>query len=145
VAETSFYRVLFFVEAPGMKLPSSAVEHSVFSVRCRVEWAVDLHQPPFDRDAETWRHPTDYARCQEIADAAREAGIGAIRYSSVRDSGGGMNCALLSPAGFADNRPRREQTWHIFPSAQRVRAWCESPPQSLEFRREDFHDPRLSG
>src|ERR1700749_1282085 len=35
VAETSFYRLLFFAEAPGVKLPSSAVEHTVFSVRCR--------------------------------------------------------------------------------------------------------------
>ena len=144
VAETSFYRLLFFAEAPGMKLPSSRVEHTVFSVRCRMELALNLCTPPLDRDEPLWRQPVDYGACQNLADAARSAGIDAIRYSSVRDPRGGMNCAFLSVAAFAEPRPRREQTWHIFPGENLVRAWCESPRRSLEFRREDFNDPRLT-
>jgi hypothetical protein len=143
VAETSFYRLLFFAEAPGVKLPSSAVEHTVFSVRCRFLLALNLCKAPLDRDAEIWGQPVDYAGCQDLADAARAGGVDAIRYASVRDRRGGMNCAILSPSAFAERRPRREQTWHIMPGAQLIRAWCESPRQSLEFRREDFNDPRL--
>lgn len=144
IAETSFYRLLFFAEAPGMKLPSSAVEHTVFAVRCHSSCALNLCEPPFDRDAEIWGQTSDYAGCQDLADAARSAGIDAIRYASVRDPRGGMNCAVLSPAAFAVRHPIDEQTWHVFPSEQNVRAWCEHPMQSLELRREDFDDPRLT-
>ena len=104
---------------------------------------MSLCTAPLDRDSDVWRQPVDYTGCQELADVARIAGIDAIRYASLRDPRQGMNCALLSPAGFVDRRPRREQTWHILPGERLVRAWCESPRQSLEFRRKDFNDPRL--
>jgi hypothetical protein len=143
VTETSFYRLLFFAEAPGMRLPASAVEHTVFSVRCRISFALNLSTPPLDRDSHAWKDPMDYSACQDLADTAREAHIQAIRYSSVRDPHGGMNCALLSASSFAEPDPVTQQTWHIFPGERTVRAWCENPRQSLEFRREDFNDPRL--
>jgi hypothetical protein len=144
VGETSFYRLLFFAESPGMRLPSSAVEHTVFSVRCQVSLALNLSEPPLDRDSHVWREPVDYSECQALADEARAAGVQAIRYLSVRDPLGGMNCALLSAAAFAAPHPIDPQTWHIFPREHTVRAWCENPPRSLEFRREEFNDPRLT-
>lgn len=146
IAEIGFYRLLFFAEAPDAVLPSAPVEHTVFAVRCAADRCLALFEPPLDRSAVLWRHPTDYEPCQRLADAAREAGVQVIRYLSVRDPGGGRNAAILSAAAFADRRPRRQQTWHVFPGAASVRAWCEQPKQSLEFRREDFgNDPRLAG
>lgn len=144
VAETSFYRLLFFAEAPGMRLPSSPVEHTVFSVRCKTALALNLCEPPLDRDSDMWRQRVDYSACQDLADAARASGVEAIRYVSLRDREAGMNCALLSAAAFAEPHPVSAQTWHIFPGESRVRAWCENPRRSLEFRREDFNDPRLT-
>jgi RES domain len=144
VAEMSFYRRLFFAEAPGTVLPTRPVEHTVFAVGCATERCIDLREPPFDRDRQIWEHPTEYAGCQDLADAARAAGIQMIRYRSVRDPGGGGNCAVLAVAAFAERRPKDEQTWHIFPGTYSVRAWCESPPLALEFRPEDFrNDPRI--
>lgn len=145
IAEASFYKFLFFVvEAPGARLPASPLEHTAFAVGCTTQLCLILCTPPLNSDAHLWRHPTNYAACQELADSVRTAGIQAIRYSSVRDPRGGLNCALLSALAFAEHGPKSLQTWHIFPSPRSIRARCENPPMSLEFRREDFgNDPRV--
>jgi hypothetical protein len=141
----SFYRLLFFSEAPGMVLPNRPVEHTVFAVACTTDRAIDLRAAPFDRDRHVWEHPTDYAGCQDVADAARSVDIQVIRYRSVRDPQRGGNCAILKVAAFAERRPKNEQTWHIFPGTYSVRAWCENPPLALEFRPDDFqNDPRIA-
>jgi hypothetical protein len=144
IAETSFYRLLFLIESPAMILPRTPVEHTVFSVACKTPLALNLCAPPLDADTAAWMHPIDYTRCQDLADLARKAGIGAIRYASVRDPNGGKNAAILSAGAFAEHRPVQLQTWHIFPGKYSVRAWCENPKMELEFRRQDFaHDPRI--
>jgi len=144
IAETSFYRLLFFVESPDTELPASPLEHTAFSVACAADRCVSLFAPPLNKDEQSWRHPTDYAQCQDLADIARGADIQAIRYLSVRDPAGGTNCALLSGTAFAARNPQHLQTWHIFPGTVSVRAWCESPSGSLEFRIDEFsNDPRI--
>jgi len=143
IAEVSFYKFLFFViEAPGARLPASALEHTAFSVGCTTSLCLTLCDPPFDRDAYLWRSLTDYTACRDLAKKARKAEIQVIRYFSVRDPRGGMNCALLSIGAFAEQTPKSQQTWHIYPRIRSVRARCDSPPVSLEFQREDFgNDP----
>ncbi|HEX3864778.1 MAG TPA: RES family NAD+ phosphorylase [Stellaceae bacterium] len=144
VAEICFYRLLFFAEAPGTTMPNRPVEHTVFAVRCAADRCIDLREPPFDRDRDIWRHPTAYAGCQDIADAARSVDIRIIRYRSVRDPNAGGNCAVLVASAFAERAPKNHQTWHIFPGAHAVRAWCENPHAAVEFRPDDFrNDPRI--
>lgn len=145
IAEISFYRLLFFAEAPGALLPSAPVEHTMFAVGCSTDLSLNLCVPPLNGDAPLWRHPTEYASCQDLADLARGIGVQVIRYSSVRGPASGMNCALLSAKAFAEKIPKAEQTWHVFPGHYSVRAWCENPRFAVEFRREDFgNDPRLA-
>jgi RES domain len=145
IAETSFYRLLFFVESPQTELPASPLEHTTFSVAVRIDRCLNLFAPPLVKDEAIWRNPNDYTGCQDLADAAREAGVQALRYLSVRDPAGGTNCALLSVDAFAERNPRQQQTWHIFPGLFSIRAWCESPRQSLEFKLADFkNDARIA-
>jgi len=145
IAEISFYKFLFFViEAPGTKLPASALEHTAFSVGCTTPLCLTLCAPPLNRDAHLWQSPDDYTACRSLAEKARKAEIQVIRYASVRDPNGGTNCALLSAHAFAEKAPKSLQTWHIYLSAYSFRAQCENPPLSLEFRQENFgNDPRL--
>src|SRR5215472_8269259 len=100
VAEEAFYRLLFFLDAPGAKRPANPQERTAFRVAAGTSRAIDLTAPPLDRDAAIWRHPTDYGPCQALADAARTADIEAIRYRSVRDPSAAANLALLSSAAF---------------------------------------------
>jgi hypothetical protein len=145
VAEIAFYRLLFFAESPGTKLPDRPVEHTAFSVRCRAKLAIDLSKPPLDRDSAIWTHPVDRGPCQDLADSARQAAIEAIRYRSVRDPDDGMNVALLSPRAFAASRPRTMQTWRLYVRPHSVQAWCEYPPSAKEYGVDHFRrDPRLA-
>jgi hypothetical protein len=146
IAETAFYRLLFHLEAPGARLPERPTEHTAFRVPAASARLIDLTTPPLARDAAVWRHPVDYGPCQDLADAARAAGMHAIRYASVRDPGRRANVALLTPEAFAARAPQVTQTWRIFPRPDAVQAWRDFPDAlRLEFARADFaHDPRLA-
>lgn len=138
-AEMAFYRLLFYLESPGLEPPRSASEFTAFSVRYagdvldleRAEW----HEAPGLSD------PVDYRSCHAIAAGAREAGAQAIRYRSIRDPGRGANVALLSCAAFAAPAPIATQGWHFRIARDRVLAF--GPGLALEFLAADWDDPRL--
>jgi hypothetical protein len=143
VAEMAFWRLLFYAESPATPWPASPGEYTAFSVRYSVGRGLDLTRAPLNRDADAWTHPTDYAACQALADAAREADVLAIRYQSARTEG--QNVALLSCAAFASTEPIERQNWRIDVSAMGVRAICHHPDQRLAFDRNAFaRDPRIA-
>jgi hypothetical protein len=144
VAEEAFHRLLFFLDAPGAKLPANPQERTAFRVPAGTEQAIDLTLPPFDRDAAVWEHPTDYEPCQTFADTARAVGVEAIRYRSVRDPEGGANIALLSPAAFRAPKPEMFETWHLFLREGAVQAFRETPRLMLEISFSTWAaDPRV--
>ncbi len=132
VAEAAFHGLLFFLDAPGARRPSNPQERTAIHVPGRTAAAIDLTAPPLDADASLWEHPTDYAPCQDLADAVRRAGLEVIRYRSVRDPGRGINLALLSPAAFKATRPDQWQTWHVFLREASVQTVREMPRATFE-------------
>lgn len=145
IAEQAFYRLLFFLEAPGMRWPGNPMEQTAFSVQVRSGLVIDLTTPPLDRDAAQWTHPTDYGSCQELADAARQAGVEAIRYRSVRDPQRGMNLAVLTPDALVSTQPETLQTWRLFFGPRAVQAFREMPRTAIEFKFEVWAaDPRIA-
>lgn len=145
-AELSFYRLLFFAAAPDAELPGSAAELTAIRVSCRTAFAIDVTRPPFASGAPAWTHLTDYAPCQQLADAARASGVQAIRYRSARDPDGGANLALLHPAAFGEKSPLETQTWRMLITRLSVRLLRNMPGQeSIEFSASLFRaDPRLA-
>ncbi|NIJ36128.1 hypothetical protein FHR22_000777 [Sphingopyxis panaciterrae] len=113
VAETAYWRLLFFSRSPGFQPPCTVVEHSAISVPVTLDRGLDLTAAPFAADQALWMHPGDYAACQAFAADARSIEAQAIRYASVRDPQHRANIALLDPAAFAARAPKIEQTWHF--------------------------------
>lgn len=145
VAEMTFARLLFFAESPATPWPANASEHTAFQVRFRTSTGLDLTAPPFDRERTRWTHPTDYAKCQDLADAARAADVEVIRYPSARDATG-VNIALLTCAAFGVTAPTDRQAWRLHLDSGGVRALCEFPERRLAFDRNAFAgDPRIAG
>lgn len=146
VAETVFYRMLFFAESPETPLPKNPLEFTAFEAKFAVTAAIDLTAAPLSRDEARWMHPSDYSACLALADAAREAGIAAIRYRSVRDPKGRANWALLTCTAFSQRRPGRQATWRIRLGPFAANALCDWPERRLSFALRDFAaDPRLAG
>ncbi|MRG54293.1 RES domain-containing protein [Phyllobacterium sp. SYP-B3895] len=146
VAETAFYRLLFFIESPGTPWPRNALEFTAFEARYATTHAIDLTVAPFAEHRSRWTHPTDYSACLALADAALAAGIDLIRYQSVRDPQGGANLALLSCACFAMPNPVRKTTWRLHFSDYGVNAICDMPDLRLGFTLATFgDDPRVKG
>ena len=137
VTEMAFHRLLFFADAPATPWPSDAGDYTAFSARYRTAGGLDLSAPPFETARARWTHPTDYAPCQALADAAREGGADVLRYPSARDRGG-INVALLGCRAFASREPVERQTWRLSFNAHGVRAICDFPDVRLEFDRGAF-------
>jgi hypothetical protein len=144
-AEISFYRLLFFRESPDTPWPKNPAEFTAFAADYGTERAIDLSVRPLNRHAAKWTDPVDYTHCQTLADRARSAGIGVIRYMSVRDPRRGRNLALLNCGVFTHPKPIQLQTWRIHFSAAGVNAICEAPRSGVAFDRNAFAaDPRIA-
>ena len=145
VAEMAFYRLLFFAESPATPWPANPAEFTAFSARYLTARGIDLMAMPLSVDRPLWTHPTDYDRCQPLADAARSAGIEIIRYKSARDLQAGANVALLLCKVFRRDTPQARQTWRLRMSSQGIQAICEFPDIRIEFSRDAFaSDPRVA-
>lgn len=144
VAETVFYRLLFFADSPQTPFPRNPLEFTGFEAAYAVESGLDLTAPPLSRDAEAWTRTGDYSACLDLADAAREAGVTLIRYRSVRDPAGRANLALLSCSAFSSKAPLSQATWRIAFSGRGAIAIGERPDERLGFSWTDFAaDPRI--
>jgi hypothetical protein len=117
-AELGYWRWRHLLESPALaSMPTKP--QTVFRVRLATT-AIDLREPPFVRDRKTWTNPDDYLGCQRLGRTARDAGIGAIRYESVRDPLHGGCCAVLAPSAFARPSPLEQQTWMLSVARDRV-------------------------
>ena len=83
-AELGYWRWRFLRDAPALQR-IDAVAHTAFRTSIRVAAAIDLRVPPLARDRARWTDPGHYDATQALARDARAAGIGVIRYASVRD------------------------------------------------------------
>jgi RES domain len=145
IAEIAFHRLLFFADSPATPWPADAAEYTAFSALFRTRRAIDLAVPPLAADRAKWTNLHGYAATQDLADAARSAGITVIRYESARDPAGGINLALLTCRAFAAPQPAARQTWRIRLRASGLHAICEFPDMRISFDRETFRrDPRIA-
>jgi hypothetical protein len=145
VAETVFYRLLFFAESPETPWPRNPLEFTGFEASYDAPLAIDLMAPPFSDAEERWARLADYGPCLELADAAREAGLLLIRYRSVRDPNGRANLAVLSCTAFAASEPVSYETWRIALSTKGAFALCDRSDKRLGFSWDDFSaDPRMA-
>jgi hypothetical protein len=127
VAETAYWRLLFFSRSPGFRPPTAVVEHSAIRVAVKADRLLDLAAAPFAQHGDLWRDPSDYSACQDFAGQARQIEAQAIRYVSVRDPGERANIALLDPAAFTATAPEIAQTWHFRYEAGEITAFAAFP------------------
>lgn len=145
IAETAFWRLLFYADSPETPWPSNAGEYTAFAVQYATSRAIDLTRPPLDEQKDAWMHPTKLNDCQALAETARATNIEVIRYASVRDPKHRLNVALLTCRAFSSKTETARQTWRIHLGASGVRTQCEMPKLSIDFDRKIFaSDPRIA-
>lgn len=117
-AELGYWRWRHLLDVPTLSAMPPKPQ-TVFRVKVDA-LAVDLRETPFSRDRAKWTDAADYGPCQRFARTAREAGMGALRYESVRDPAHGGGCVVLDPASFARPSPLQQQTWMLSVFRERV-------------------------
>jgi hypothetical protein len=132
-AELGYWRWRHLLDTPDIRAMPTRPQ-TVFRARLAAT-VVDLRAAPFAQHRRTWTDPDDYAGCQRMGVTAREAGVGAIRYESVRDPRKGGCCAVLAWQAFARRSPAEAQTWALTVTTTRV-TWQRTDsvlPQEHEF------------
>ena len=105
-AEVGYWRWRFAADSDAFADEPVVSELTFFTAHLRGR-IVDLRAAPWAAFAAAWRHSSDYAACQALAHAARQAGVDGIRYTSVRDPSHGACAAGRRPHAPADVDVRR--------------------------------------
>lgn len=134
LAETLWHKRRFFDASPETPLPSKSMEYTGFAVEVATPLAVDLTKPPMSDRRTEWTDPRDYTACLALADDAREAGVEAILYESVRHPEGQTNVAVLTCGSFAQAEPVALESWWIYLRPGSAQALREHPRLNIEFR-----------
>ena len=139
IAETAFWRLRFYLRSPGFVPPPTTTEHTSFTAKLATSKVLDLTREPFASEEARWTDPTNYSACQDLASAARAAGIALIRTLSARDPLRRCNMVLLDPAAFASPKPTIRRTWHLRFENGRLSARAALPSRErFVFRPGDF-------
>jgi hypothetical protein len=120
LAESAYYRCVFW---SGMSQPpprALETRHSLFSATVHTGRGLHLQEAPFDRFETVLMHRAEYADTQALGAAMRAAGIEAFEYKSARDPQHDLNVALFTPRAFASPRPTSLDEWLCETDSERV-------------------------
>ena len=138
LAESAYYRCVFW---SGMATPPPApldTRHTLFSVPLRAARGLQLQHPPFDEFSAELTHRRDYTATQALGSSLREAGVDAIEYTSARDAEAGSNVALFTPAALGATQPTMLDEWLCSTGADAVTYYSRAGGGFREFRRAAF-------
>lgn len=134
-AELGFWRWRFLMDSDALDTLGPSPQ-TVF--RAGIDGRlVDLTKAPFKRSRAEWTHPDDYGPAQRFARVARQAGIDAIRYESVRDPEHGGAVAVLQPACFKPRKLLAQHTWFL--TVRRSAAVWQREGETFEFDASVWH------
>lgn len=108
-AEVGYWRWQFLMDSDGLKDGDLRFESTLFQAKV-VGARVNLTRPPWSALSAHWRHPTDYAACQALADVARTQGVQWIQYGSARHPEGTC-AAVLDATCLRLHEPHHQETW----------------------------------
>jgi hypothetical protein len=133
-AELGFWRWRFLMDCAGLESLGPSPQ-TVF--RAGIDGRmVDLTAAPFKRARMDWTNPNDYSAPQRFAQVARQAGIDAIRYESVRDPEHAGAVAVMSPACFKPRQPLDQRIWLL--TVRPEAAIWQREAESHEFLAKDW-------
>jgi len=150
LAEFVYHRYRFFRASAGTPLPRYEQSLTLFAAGFDTPRRLDLTVEPLVRQRSAWVDPVDYSATQELGERAASAGVGVIRYESVRDQrveadgvGRGRNVAVIDPGAFDPPHHASPQTWYLYvgeaeANARRAHA---KPGERIDFPRSLFDMP----
>ncbi len=115
-AESGYWRLRFWLDSEGLAARPASLQLTLFEFHGATARALDLTRPPLAANRRRWTDPDDYRATQDLAVEARAAGVGLLRYQSVRRPAG-YCLAVLTPAVFravADPYRQQQQTWQLW-------------------------------
>ncbi|MBK5944665.1 RES family NAD+ phosphorylase [Halorhodospira halophila] len=154
LAEFAFHRFRFFFVSEGTEPPAQEAQLTVFSAGYRTSLGLDLTAGNLATHRALWTDPTDYSATQSLGETAAQAGIGAVRYESVRapgtddqGRGAGRNVGILDPAVFQPRHHCSPQAWYLYLGEQEANARraFANPDEQLTFPKTVFQMPGPAG
>ena len=138
LAESAYYRFVFW---SGMAVPPPApldTRHTLFSVPIDTSRGLQLQHEPFDEHATALLDRRHYGATQALGSAMRDAGVEAFEYRSARDPQQGLNVALFTPAALGSPKPDILDEWLCQTDAKRVSYYSRPSGGVRDFPLETF-------
>jgi hypothetical protein len=138
LAESAYYRFVFW---SGMAAPPPApldTRHTLFSVAIDTQRGLQLQHAPFDAYAAALLDRRVYGPTQALGSAMRAAGIEAFEYRSARDPQQGLNVALFTPVALGSSKPDILDEWLCQTAAESVSYYSRHGGGIREFPRATF-------
>jgi hypothetical protein len=138
LAESAYYRFVFW---SGMAVSPPApldTRHTLFSVAIDTKRGLRLQHAPFDAYAAALLDRRVYGPTQALGSAMREAGIEAFEYRSARDPQQGLNVALFTAAALGAAKPDIRDEWLCQTAGESVSYYSRHGGGVREFRRATF-------
>lgn len=126
LAELGYWRWRFVADSDGIDR-LAPVAHTVFRAQARGT-GIDLTRPPWLQTRVRWTAADDYSACHALAELARGAGIGILRYESVRDPQRSACAAVLDCTCFGGTSVIEQQSWFLTVTSSGV-AWVRINPE----------------
>ena len=138
LAESAYYRFVFW---SGMATPPPApldTRHTLFSVAVGTRSGLQLQQLPFEAHAAALLDRRYFGATQALGSAMRAEGIEAFEYRSARDPQQGLNVALFTPDALAAAKPDILDEWLCQTTAERVSYYSRPGGGICEFPLDTF-------
>lgn len=120
LAESAFYRFVFWHSMDTPAKDRIRSEHTLFSVRYQTARGIQLQAAPFSRYQAELTDPVHYLPAQLVGTAMRAAQVDAFEYCSARDPERGLCVGLFSPNAFRQKKPQETSQWFCELAADRV-------------------------
>jgi len=121
LAEAAYYRFVFWYGMTVAPAKHYVTQHSLFGAEYKTDRGLKLQAQPFASQRKKLTDPGDYHASQALGSALRAAGVEVFEYESARDTAGGINIALFSPAALAQPAPTFLEAWLCETSGAQVR------------------------
>lgn len=111
LAETAYYRCVYWHSMSEPPPQPIRTEHSLFSVGYETVSGIQLQNPPFNKYQSALTRIDDYHVTQALGKDMREAGVAGFEYVSARDPDQGLCIALFDLAPFVDEAPLSQEIY----------------------------------
>lgn len=143
LAETAYYRFLFWRAMADKPASSYKTSHTIFQVKYHCPKGMRLQSEFFKSQRLKLTDPSSYSFTHSVGSEMRTLGVEGFEFCSARDIPHGINVAFFNPSPIRSKRPLLKETLSCLSNDETVTFKQKGSFESWTFCADDFSDNGL--